>query len=78
MPTATLTRIGNSIGVAIPRELRGPGFRQGDKVNMERRDGGIVITPVDEPPTFRTLMRGYDGPPPEFIDPGASFGNEAW
>lgn len=78
MTTAVLTRVGNSVGIIIPKEYRTAGFNQGDKVTIEKDNGAIVIRPVKEPMTLKSLMRGYNGPKPEFIDPGASMGREIW
>ncbi len=78
MATCTMTRIGNSIGVAIPKEIRGTLYKIGDKVNVENDGTAIVITPVNERPTLESLMRDYKGPKPEFIDPGQSIGKEVW
>lgn len=78
MTTAVLTRVGNSVGVIIPKEYRTAGFNQGDRVTIEREDGALVIRPVEEPMTLQSLMRGYTGPKPEFIEPGASMGREVW
>lgn len=78
MLTATITRVGNSVGLIIPKEYRVPGFSQGDKVQIEKTDGALIIRPIKEPMTLQSLMRGYDGPKPEFIEPGASIGKEIW
>ncbi len=78
MATAVLTRIGNSVGIAIPKELRKNGFNLGERVNIEKRGNSLVVTRVEEPMTLQSLMRGYDGPKPEFIDLGVSSGKEIW
>lgn len=78
MATASITRIGNSVGIAIPKELRKDDYYLGERVNIEKRGNALVITPVEEPMTLQSLMRGYEGPKPEFIDPGASSGKEIW
>lgn len=78
MTTATLTRVGNSVGLIIPKEYRTAGFNQGDKVSIEQTDDAIIVRPIKEPMTLQSLMRGYAGPKPEFIDPGASMGREMW
>lgn len=78
MATAVVTRIGNSAGIAIPKELRKDGYHLGDRVNIEKHGNALLVTPVEEPMTLQSLMKGYDGPKPEFIDPGASFGKEIW
>lgn len=78
MTTAVLTRIGNSVGLIIPKEYRTAGFNQGDKVTIEKTDDAIIVRPAKEPMTLQGLMRGYTGPKPEFIDPGASMGREMW
>lgn len=76
MATATLTRIGNSVGVAIPKELRTYGFELGDRVDIEYDSGSLKITPIKRRPTLKSLMRGYQGPAPDFIDPGEPVGKE--
>ncbi len=76
--SAVLTRMGNSVGVAIPKEFRTAGFEQGCRVEIEKTADALIIRPVNERPTLQSLMRGYDGPSPEFIDPGASMGGELW
>lgn len=78
MTTAVLTRVGNSVGLIIPKEYRTAGFNQGDRVTIEKTDDAIIVRPVKEPMTLQSLMRGYTGPKPEFIDPGASMGREMW
>ena len=78
MATVTLTRMGNSVGVAIPKEFRGPGFELGDKVAIEFDGQSLRLTPVREPMTLQSLMRGYEGPSPEALDLGAPMGGELW
>lgn len=78
MTTATLTRIGNSVGLIIPKEYRSAGFSQGAKVHLEESDGALIVRPVKEPATLQSLMRGYTGPKPDFLDPGESMGREVW
>lgn len=78
MATATLTRMGNSVGVAIPREFRGPGFELGDKVTIEFDGGSLRLTPVKQSMTLKTLMEGYEGASPEALDLGAPMGREMW
>ncbi len=76
--TAVLTRIGNSVGVAIPKEFRTAGFEQGQRVQIEQTPDALVIRPISARPTLHSLMQGYNGPTPEFIEPGASMGKEIW
>lgn len=78
MPIATLTKMGNSVGVAIPKELRVEGFQQGDKVYVEYDGCSIRLTPVRTPPTLHSLMEGYTGPAPELVDGGEAMGGELW
>lgn len=78
MTYATMTRVGNSTGIIIPKELRGSTFRQGCRVSIERQGDSLVITPAEEPMTLQSLMRGYTGSKPEPIDMGASMGREMW
>lgn len=78
MATVTLTRMGNSVGVAIPKEFRGPGFELGDKVTIEFDGQSLRLTPVREPMTLQSLMRGYEGPAPEALDLGVPMGGELW
>lgn len=45
----TLRKIGNSVGVIIPKEtLDSFGLKEGDEVNMETTEGGIFLKPTDE------------------------------
>lgn len=78
MATATLTRMGNSVGVAIPKEFRVSGFELGDKVTIEFDGRSLRLTPMREPMTLQSLMRGYEGPAPEPLDLGAPVGREMW
>lgn len=78
MATCTIMRIGNSVGVTLPREVRGDVFRIGDRVSLRTEDKKIVIEPVAKRPTFDSLMEGYDGPPPAYIDMGLPCGKEIW
>lgn len=70
MATATLTRIGNSVGVAFPKEICGNDFKLGDKISFRRVGPDIVVSPVKERPTLESLMEGYQGPKPSEIDFG--------
>lgn len=78
MATCTITRIGNSVGVTLPKVIRGDVFRIGDKVDLRADDGKIVIEPATKRPTFDSLMEGYDGSPPSCIDMGRPCGKEIW
>lgn len=78
MATVTLTRMGNSVGVAIPKEFRGPGFELGDKVTIEFDGQSLRLMPVREPMTLQSLMRDYEGPAPEALDLGVPMGGELW
>ncbi len=45
----TLRKIGNSVGVIIPKEtLDRFGLKEGDELDLEAKDGGIFLKPVDE------------------------------
>lgn len=44
----TLRKIGNSVGVIIPKEMLDRfGLREGDELNLEAKDGGIILQPTD-------------------------------
>ena len=44
-----LRKIGNSVGVIIPKEtLDRFGLKEGDELNMEPKDGGIYLKPTDD------------------------------
>ena len=44
-----LRRIGNSVGVIIPKEtLDRFGLKEGDELDLEAKDGGIFLKPTDE------------------------------
>ena len=78
MATATLTRIGNSVGAAFPKEVRGNDFKLGDKISFRRVGRDIVVSPVKRRPTLESLMEGYRGPKPNEIDFGEAMGKEMW
>ena len=77
--TATMTKWGNGVGLLIPKSMRvEAGIGLGDRVRMEARDGVITIYSEDAGWNLHDLMEGYDGPAPEFIDPGMPVGREIW
>ena len=78
MATVTLTRMGNSVGVVIPKEFRRPGFELGDKVTIELDGESLKLTAVRKPMTLQSLMKGYEGPSPEPLDLGEPYGKELW
>lgn len=78
MSSVVLSRMGDSVGIVIPKELCGTTFQQGDHVRIERRGNSLVITPASRPMTLQSFMQGYEGPGPEPIDVGAPMGREAW
>ena len=76
---ATVSRMGNSRAVAIPKPMSGPGLALGDKVLLEYDGSSIRLTPLGPLPTLHSLMRGYDGPRPEPVDlDGLPAGRELW
>lgn len=45
----TLRKIGNSVGVIIPKDvLDRLGLKEGDELNLESRDGGLALKPTDD------------------------------
>ncbi|EWY40516.1 AbrB family transcriptional regulator [Skermanella stibiiresistens SB22] len=49
MHTTKLTKIGNSTGLTIPRDvLSAADLQRGDEVGIEVRDGRLEITRVDD------------------------------
>lgn len=51
---AKLTKIGNSLGVTIPREeLEALGLQQGDEVEVRRRGSLLEIIPIVKRPKLR-------------------------
>lgn len=76
--SSAVVKIGNSLGVVIPKEFRESGFRQGARVEFEQKENGLLLKPIDELPTLQSLMQGYEGPKPEVIDTGAAVGREMW
>lgn len=78
MATATLTKIGNSIGAVFPSEIRGDDFCIGDKLLFERVGDSIIVSHVRKRPTLDSLMSGYNGKAPEMVDLGAPYGRELW
>lgn len=59
---AKVTKIGNSLGVTIPREeLEALGLKQGDEVIIQRRGSHLEIVPVVMRPKLRpALQRAVD------------------
>lgn len=44
-----LRKIGNSVGLIIPKEtLEWIGLKEGDELNLEQKDGGIFLKPTNE------------------------------
>lgn len=80
MVTTTIKKVGNSAAVILPKALRSQaGMELGSKVSMESpKPGVIVIRATDRPWTLDALMAGYEGPAPDFIDPGEPCGRELW
>ena len=78
MYNSTVKKLGNSAAVILPKELRSiAGMEIGDAVDIDVPRPG-VITITARPWTLEGLMKGYDGPAPEFIDPGRAAGKELW
>lgn len=77
---STVKKLGNSAAVILPKELRSiAGMEIGDAVDIDvPRPGVITITAHERPWTLEGLMKGYDGPAPEFMDPGRAAGKELW
>lgn len=76
MPTATLTKIGNSVGAVFPTEIRGDDFRLGDKIVFKRQGDSIIVSHARKRPTLDSLMAGYNGTAPKLIDFDALHGRE--
>lgn len=57
-----LTKIGNSLGVTIPREdLEALGLKQGDEVMIQRRGSHLELVPVVMRPKLRPdVQRAVD------------------
>jgi putative addiction module antidote len=45
----TLRRIGNSVGVIIPKDILDRyGLKAGDELTLEAKENNLVLTPTDE------------------------------
>ena len=88
MPTVTVQKWGNSEGVRIPKELRErAGIVCGSKLDIEFRDGSIILTPSSvrttqigqyRIPNLEDMFRDYHGDyHGEEFDSGAAVGEEA-
>jgi len=81
--TTKVQRWGNSQGVRIRKDLlEGADLVVGDEVEVEVRDGGLVITPARRirgrhslAQLVREIPPGYK---PEELEWGAPAGREAW
>ncbi len=55
---AKITKIGNSLGVTLPREeLEALGLKQGDEVLIQRRGSHLEIIPVVLRPKLRPAVQ---------------------
>lgn len=56
---AKLTKIGNSLGVTIPKEeLEALGLKQGDELLVRRRGSLLELIPVELRPKLRAEVQG--------------------
>jgi antitoxin MazE len=70
-------RWGNSLAVRIPAELA-EYFPEGSAVDVERRDGELVIRPRKPKYTLAQTLASTDGEPFEAFDWRPPQGLEAW
>lgn len=62
--TQQMVRIGNSVGVIIPKSLRRElGLRPGSRVQVDEKAGKIVVTPAK-----KKLARGVDAKFMKMVD----------
>lgn len=77
--TATLTKIGNSQGIVIPRPIcRMLHLQVGDEVTLEVEESGSLTVAPRKSFTLESLMADYEGPKPTEYDWGAPAGKEMW
>ncbi|MCI8366201.1 MAG: AbrB/MazE/SpoVT family DNA-binding domain-containing protein [Eggerthellaceae bacterium] len=77
--SATLTKIGNSQGIVIPRPIcKIMNIQLGDDVTLEVEENGRLTVEPKRSYTLEALMAGYDGPKPAEYDWGAPAGKEMW
>ena len=59
----TLRKIGNSVGVIIPKEMLDRfGLKEGDELSLEASEGAMVLKPSDD------RLRAPDRDRPKFMD----------
>ena len=59
MTQATVGRWGNNLAVRLPGEIvRATRLHDGERVEIEARDGAIIIRPAEPPLTLEELFRG--------------------
>ena len=79
MVESNIFKIGNSLGVRIPKPFAVElGFNKGDKVDMIKEGNELKITKVDDT-DLNELFKGYEGNyKTEEIDWGDPKGDEIW
>lgn len=78
MPSATLTKWGNSQGIIIPKSFCDKlGVKLGDKFEL-KLDADVIRVKPQKSYTLESLMAGYDGPKPEEYEWGEPKGKELW
>lgn len=80
MPTATLSKWGNSQGFLVPKDIcESLHLRIGDKLHMRVDQGSIVVEPQHDY-TLEGRMRDWDGVRYQSIetDWGSPVGHEMW
>lgn len=71
---------GNSQGIRIPKSvLQSLGWNEKEEIQLETKDGKIVLSRPHRAPTIEELFEGWDGTyEKQDIDWGKPVGKEVW
>jgi antitoxin MazE len=70
-----ISRWGNSLGVRIPKEsLEAAGFREGEQVSFNARNGVIELRPIKKPVTLADLVAEAERLGPSAVSPTVEWG----
>lgn len=74
-----IAKWGNSLALRLPSHLAKEGkLAEGATVNLEMRDGSLVVTPVRKKFKLADLLKDFESDSVQEFDWGKSEGDEEW
>lgn len=74
-----ITKWGNSLALRLPSHLaKASRIAEGATVNLEMRDGSLVVTPVRKKFKLADLLKDFEVETAEEFDWGKTEGDEEW